>query len=183
MPPPPPPPPPLPPLVPLPPLTPDFVAATSEAELRSLIEGADDDVSVYLAPGTHISLRLGDSYDSRIKCTSNIKVTVASSGEGATLDGQGGPPDRLGGLFSLEGGCSLTLRGLNLVNGRTQGFGGVVDARDAGDIEIVDSTVADCSAYYVSIVAICRPTAEIGTATAASLRSLLATAERRRRLR
>jgi len=67
-------------------------------------------------------------------------VTVASSGEGATLDGQ-----RLTRLFYLGGGCSLTLRGLTLVNGRTTS-GGVVYARDAGEVEIIDSDVRDCSA-------------------------------------
>ena len=78
-------------------------------------------------------------------------MTIASSGEGATLDGQGET-----GFFDLEGRCSLTLRGLNLVNGRadyegdesdlaTQ-YGGVVYASGAGDVEIIDSTVRDCSA-------------------------------------
>ena len=70
------------------------------------------------------------------------KMTVASSGEGATLDGQ-----EQTGLFYLEGGCSLTLRGLTLVNGSASlSGGGVVEARNAGDVEIIDSTVRDCSA-------------------------------------
>ena len=119
-------------------------------------------------------------------------MTVASSGEGATLDGQG--QTRLfyleaGGLFSLSGGCSLTLRGLTLVNGRAN-LGGVVYANGAGDIEIIESTVRDCSAVYVRRVELAAtPSAvtaagrEIGRATAASPRSLLATSGRWRRLR
>ena len=84
-------------------------------------------------------------------------MTIASSGEGATLDGQGGT-----GLFHLEGGCSLTLRRLNLVNGRavsggvvskgdgsTSANGGVVHANGAGDVEIIGSTVTGCSADSV----------------------------------
>ena len=67
-------------------------------------------------------------------------MTVASSGEGATLDGQ-----RSTGLFKLENGCSLTLRGLTLVNGRASN-GGVVLAFQAGDVEIIDSTIKNCSA-------------------------------------
>ena len=71
-------------------------------------------VSIYLPPGTHLKL------SRQIRCISNVKVTVASSGEGSTLDGQGETR-----LFYLSGGCSLTLRGLNLVNGRA----------DRGDVE------------------------------------------------
>ena len=136
--PPPPPPPPSPPSPPpLPLLSPGFdVAAESEDQLRNLIEEATvtaANVSIYLPPGAEFKL------SSQISCTSTIKVTVASSGEGATLDGQ-----EETGLFYLSGGCSLTLRGLTLVNGR--GSGGVVYAYGAGDVEIIDSTVRDCSA-------------------------------------
>ena len=115
-------------------------------------------------------------------------MTVASSGEGATLDGQ-----EETGLFNLYGGCSLTLRGLTLINGKAD-YGGVVEARNAGDVEIIESTVRDCRAttgdygYGVRRVelapALSRRTAagrEIERATAASPRSLLATAVRRRR--
>ena len=86
-----------------------------------------------------------------IECTSNIKVTIATSGEGATLDGQGETW-----LFGLWGGCSLTLRGLTLVNGRAD-YGGVVDAEGAGDVEIIDSTVRDCSAGEVRRVELAAP--------------------------
>ena len=84
-------------------------------------------------------------------CGSTIKVTVASSGEGATLDGK-----RETRLFYLSGGCSLTLRGLTLVNGRA-GRGGVVYASGAGDVEIIESTVRDCSATYVRRVELAAP--------------------------
>ena len=114
------------------------VAAASEGELRSLIEGAATNVSIYLPPSADFKL------GSEISCTSSIKVTVASSGEGATLDGQ-----EKTGLFYLGGGCSLTLRGLTLVNGRSASRGGVVYASGAGDVEIIDSTVRDCSASQV----------------------------------
>ena len=143
-------PPPLPPASPpppLPPLSPDFVAAASEGELRSLIEEAVANISIYLPPSAEFKL------GSQIGCGSNIKVTVASSGEGATLDGQ-----EQTGLFSLSGGCSLTLRGLTLVNGRAQdggvvhaeNLGGVVLAYNAGDVEIIESTVRDSSAFNVA---------------------------------
>ena len=81
-------------------------------------------------------------------------MTVASSGEGATLDGQGETR-----LFSLSGGCSLTLRGLTLVNGRAgeRGSGGVVYADGAGDVEIIDSTVTGCSAGEVRRVELVAP--------------------------
>ena len=135
----PPPPPSSPPLPPLPPLSPGYVAAASEDDLRNLIEEPTSaDVSIYLPPGAEFKL------SSQISCTSTIKVTVASSGEGATLDGKGET-----GLFSLSGGCSLTLRGLTLVNGKADWSGGVVEAWTAGDIEIIDSTVTGCSANQV----------------------------------
>ena len=93
---------------PRPPAVPGFdFAAASEDDLRSLIVGAAANISIYLPPSVDFKLK------HPIECTSNIKVAIASSGEGATLDGQG-----LTGLFYLEGGCSLTLRGLTLVNGR-----------------------------------------------------------------
>ena len=123
---------------PLPPLSPDFVAAASEAKLRSLITEAaasQANVAIYLPP--RADFKLG----SQISCGSTIKVTVASSGEGATLDGQ-----EQSGLFYLEGGCSLTLRGLTLVNGRATCGGVVYASSSAGDIEIIDSDVRDCSA-------------------------------------
>ena len=83
--------------------------------------------------------------------SSTIKVTVASSGEGATLDGQ-----EQTGLFELTGGCSLTLRGLTLVNGRAAA-GGVVYASGAGDVEIIESVVRDCSAGNVRRVELAAP--------------------------
>ena len=144
-----PPPPPLPPSLPSPPstpppppLAPGFVAAESEAELRSLITEAVADISIYLPPSAHF--KLGSR--APITCTSSIKVTVASSGEGSTLNGQGDT-----GLFYLRGGCSLTLRWLTLVNGRAD-YGGVVNAQYAGDVEIIESTVRNCSARHVRCV-------------------------------
>ena len=117
------------------------LAAASEDQLRSLIAEAaasQADVSIYLPPRADFKL------SSQISCSSTVKVTVASSGEGATLDGQ-----EQTGLFYLQGGCSLTLRGLTLVNGRADWYGGVVLANGAGDIEIIDSTVRSCSANLV----------------------------------
>ena len=113
---------------------------SASSDLRFLIDEAQNhgsDVTVVLAPGAHLKL------SSQIKCTSNIKVTVASSGERATLDGQGQT-----GLFRLEG-CSLTLRGLILVNGKALSLGGGVVSATGGDVEIIDSTVKDCSAGQV----------------------------------
>jgi hypothetical protein len=123
------------------PLSPPSVAAASDAELRSLIEGATKDVSIFLAPGLHLKL------SSQIRCSSNVKVVVASSDEGAKLDGQGTT-----GLFLLTESCSLTLRGLAIVNGRANygpysgQRGGVVVGVGAGDVEIIDSTVTGCTA-------------------------------------
>ena len=136
------------------------------------------DVSIYLPPSA--DFKLGNY----IYCSSNIKVTVASSGEGATLDGQ-----EQTGLFYLQGGCSLTLRGLTLVNGRAE-YGGVVDANGAGDVEIIDSTIRDCRADNVRRLELpppCSATRQRGErwkGTRLALpRSLLATAVRRRCLR
>ena len=103
------------------------------------------DVSIYLPRAT---FKLG----SWISCTSSIKVTVASSGEGATIDGQAQT-----GLFYLTGGCSLTLQGLTLANGRADyggvvyayQAGGVVSAERSGAVSIIDSDVRDCSAGSV----------------------------------
>ena len=135
------PPSPLPPLSPPPqPLAPGFVTAESEDQLRSLIEAAaasQADVSIYLPPNADFKL------GSQISCGSHIKVTVASNGEGATLDGKGEA-----GLFHLSNRCSLTLRGLTLVNGSAE-YGGVVYASFAGDVEILDSTVRNCTARRV----------------------------------
>ena len=166
LPPPPPLPPALPPLPPLPPAFPGFdVAAASEDQLRSLIAEAaasQADVSIYLPPRADFKL------SSQISCSSTVKVTVASSGEGAKLDGQ-----EQTGLFYLRGGCSLTLRGLTLVNGKAD-YGGVVEADGAGDVEIIDSDVRGCSADVrrVELAApLQRRTAagrEIESATAAS---------------
>ncbi|EOD07111.1 hypothetical protein EMIHUDRAFT_198407, partial [Emiliania huxleyi CCMP1516] len=118
---------------------PGWKARPCEDQLRSLIEDATSaaaNVSIYLPPGAEFKL------SSQISCGSNIKVTVASSGEGATLDGK-----RETRLFYLEGGCSLTLRGLTLVNGRAE-YGGVVFAFGAGDVEIIDSTITNCRADW-----------------------------------
>ncbi|EOD26646.1 hypothetical protein EMIHUDRAFT_236694 [Emiliania huxleyi CCMP1516] len=114
-----------------------------KTELRNLIEDATStaaNVSIYLPPGAEFKL------SSQISCTSSIKVTVASSGEGATLDGQGETR-----LFYLSGGCSLTLRGLTLVNARAA-FGGVVYANRAGDVEIIESVVRDSAGDWGGVV-------------------------------
>ena len=114
--------------------TADFTLLWRHTSCSGARPAAVGDILIFLSPGAHLKL------DRQIECRSNFKVTVASSGEGATLDGQGRT-----GLFYLKYGCSLTLRGLTLVNGRAES-GGVVLAELAGDVEIIGSTVKDCSA-------------------------------------
>ena len=122
----------------MPPLIPGAVSAATEDDLRSSIaQAGEGDVNISVAPGAHIKLA------SELECSSNITVRIVSSGEGATLDGQGRSR-----LFSLKGGCSLTLRGLALVNGRAE-HGGALHAQGAGDIELIDATIKGCSATHV----------------------------------
>ena len=106
------------------------------------------------APSSRTPKREGSGYAADTRCAQPVGLIdlyptlvelcgVSKGLKGATLDGQEQTK-----LFYLSGGCSLTLRGLTLVNGRAD-YGGVVDAEGAGDVEIIDSIVRDCHAGLV----------------------------------
>ena len=86
-----------------------------------------------------IGRRASEAPDSSFKCSGNITLVLRSSGVGATLDGQGRSR-----LFSLSGGCSLTLQGLTLVNGYADGDGGAIQGSGAGFLKLDDSSIEDC---------------------------------------
>lgn len=101
------PPPPLPPLPPpLPPLPTYFVTNIKDfrKRWREVVQAASDAV-IEIAPGSYLPLL------SQLVCAKDIHLTVFSSGLGATLDGM-----NVSRIFKVKG-CSLTLRGLSLVNG------------------------------------------------------------------
>lgn len=101
------PPPPLPPLPPpLPPRPTYFVTNNKDfrQRWREVVQAATDAV-IEIASGSHFRL------STQLVCAKDIRLTVFSSGHGATLDGM-----HKSRLFQVRG-CSLTLRGLNLVNG------------------------------------------------------------------
>jgi len=76
--------------------------------------------------------------DSSLECSGNISLVVRSEGVGATLDGQGRSR-----LFSLSGGCSLTLQGLTLVNGYSKEDGGAIRGSGAGSLKLADTSIKD----------------------------------------
>jgi len=132
--------PPSPPLSPpLPPLPPASLATTEE-EVRDLIEKAEEagkDVDIFLPPGTIITL------SSQLNCTRDIRVRITSPREGATLDAGGcvGEDCR---IFEVSGKCNLMLEGLALVNGRAD-QGGAMYVR-SGSAKIFDSSISGCNA-------------------------------------
>ena len=83
--------------------------ATTVVELRQLWMQAlrdEADAAIEVPPGSNFRLR-GRPFI----CRKDIRLTVFSSGPGATLDGMHESQ-----IFRVHG-CSLTLRGLTLVNG------------------------------------------------------------------
>lgn len=62
--------------------------------------------AIEIFPGAHLALR-----GRALECDASIRLTVFSSGRGATLDGENRSR-----IFKLNG-CSLTLQGLSLING------------------------------------------------------------------
>ena len=82
--------------------------------------------------------RASEVLDSSLECSVNISLEIRSRGVGATLDGQ-----RRSRLFSLSGGCSLTLRGLTLVNGYSENGGGAIQGTGAGSLKLADSSIKD----------------------------------------
>ena len=83
--------------------------ATTVVELRQLWMQAlrdEADAAIEVPPGSTFRLR-----GRPLTCRKDIRLTVFSSGAGATLDGMNESQ-----IFKLQG-CSLTLRGLTLVNG------------------------------------------------------------------
>ena len=93
---------------PPPPPTPVYLA-TTVVELRQLWMQAlrdEADAAIEIPPGSIFRLR-GRPFI----CKKDIRLTVFSSGAGATLDGMNESQ-----IFRVHG-CSLTLRGLTLVNG------------------------------------------------------------------
>jgi len=74
--------------------------------------------------------------DASLRCDRNIKLVIRSGGSGAVLDGLGRSR-----LFSLSGGCSLTLQGLALVNGDSESGGGVIQGVGAGNVELSSCVV------------------------------------------
>ena len=97
--------PPLPPLPP-PPLPTYFVTNLSDfrQRWREVVQAATDAV-IEIAPGSYFPIR------KQLVCAKDIHLTIFSSGSGATLDGA-----HKSRIFKVKG-CSLTLRGLSLVNG------------------------------------------------------------------
>ena len=91
-----------------PPPVPAYLA-TTVVELRQLWMQAlrdEADAAIEVPPGSNFRLR-----GRPLTCRKDIRLTVFSSGAGATLDGMNESQ-----IFRLHG-CSLTLRGLTLVNG------------------------------------------------------------------
>lgn len=79
-------------------------------------------------------------------CKADVRVAIISRGEGATIDGQGKTR-----LFRLRSGCSLTLQGLALINGRADADedGGLIHAVASGDIQLINTSVRNCLAGSV----------------------------------
>lgn len=83
--------------------------AESVSELRRYWNRAvreRKDTTIEIAPGSHLRLR-----GRPLLCNQDIRLTIFSSGPGATLDGE-----RRSQIFQLMG-CSLVLRGLLLTKG------------------------------------------------------------------
>ena len=139
-----PPPLPLPPFAPLPPLPPSAATAATESELRSQMESCSGSCFIFLPPGRHIML------SAALICPRDKNITISSSGEGATVDGQ-----RETILFHVGDGCSLTLQGLHLLNGWAEWYGGAIYVSRGGDVEINDCTITGCSAIAVRHIVCC----------------------------
>ena len=135
-----PPPPPSPPTPPPSPLLP-FLAGEVLAFLPEDIQkeinrtAAGGHARVYLVPGTRYR------FHKPITCDSNIRVSVRSSREGATLDGE-----KHSNMFRIMGGCVLDLEALHFVDGRSRYHGGAIFAYGAGDISMRDVSFTGCEA-------------------------------------
>ena len=135
-------PPSLPPL-PLIPLPAGEVLAYSPADIQEEINmtPVGGRASIYLLPGAHLR------FSSAVTCNRKMFLSVRSSREGrATLDGE-----KRSRIFHIDGGCSLSLEALNIVDGytgdeTTNARGGAVFANLGGDIAIKDVSFAGCKA-------------------------------------
>ena len=132
-----PPPPPAPPLLPLPSgEVPAYSPQNIQKEIDSAIaEGRN--ASIYTPPGSHLR------FSNHVTCNGKIHLSVRSSGEGATLNGE-----KRSSMFAIQGGCSLTLEALHFVDGSGI-IGGAVQADGAGDILMNDVSFAGCEASEV----------------------------------
>ena len=117
---------------PPPPSAPEYVVNSTKQLFEIFNESRmEASVDVVVASGTIIEL------ETRLECDEDITVTIRGSGEGATFDGQ----EEIG-LFKVSGGCSLTLKRLNLVNGKTNLDGGAVFINN-GNLNLIESNVTN----------------------------------------
>ena len=137
-PPPPPPWPPHPPLLPLHSEAPAYWAEDIQSKIDSAVAKGRN-ASVFIPPGNRLAFGTGP-----VTCDGNIHLSVRSTREGATLDGE-----KLSSMFDIKGGCSLSLYALRFVNGRSERYGGAVKVYNAGNIAMQDVSFTDCESGMV----------------------------------
>ena len=110
-------------------------------------QGVQSEIDAAIAEGRNASVCLEPGarlrFSSPASCNDSIHLSVRSGGElAAILDGGGASR-----IFVLSDGCSLSLQGLRLANGRAEQWedGGAIKAVAAGDIELSDVTFSNCS--------------------------------------
>ncbi|EOD17405.1 hypothetical protein EMIHUDRAFT_210090 [Emiliania huxleyi CCMP1516] len=115
-----------------------LVALLPLAYIRDEINNAtaeNRNASVYIPPGVRLA------FSSNVECSGEMHLSVRSSGEGATLDG-----NKSSNMFALSSGCSLYLEVLHFVDGLSGDYGGAVRASGAGDIAMKDVSFTGCEA-------------------------------------
>ncbi|EOD19027.1 hypothetical protein EMIHUDRAFT_243378 [Emiliania huxleyi CCMP1516] len=112
---------------------PAYWAEDIQSEIDSAVAKGRN-ASVFIPPGNRLAFGTGP-----VTCDGNIHLSVRSTREGATLDGE-----KLSNMFDIKGGCSLSLYALRFVNGRSERYGGAVKVYNAGNIAMQDVSFTDC---------------------------------------
>ena len=159
-----PPPPPLAPPPPHPPLLPgvdasDVVYSTEDLAARVYEAHASNRKGLTLYIGAHMQLQgdpifVPESFSLRLVSASSLssghrRLSDGPVGEAGTVGGDSIDAGGLSRLFDVSAGASLTLSGLTLRNGRADGAGGAIRARDGANVLLEYVAIEDCRALMV----------------------------------
>ncbi|MGA2104714.1 MAG: hypothetical protein ABSG06_04895, partial [Methanoregula sp.] len=93
-------------------------------------------------PGDTILLSPGTYFENNIDVSKNISIASSGSQANTFIDGN----QSSSGIFNVTGASSLTITGVTLRNGFNTASGGAIISPYSGNVNIISSTISNCTA-------------------------------------